>query len=155
MEIMEQVIQINANTVISFTKSHEIWDIQTPFFMEKWTIKKSAGWFSPPRPNRVNPISVRWVLLHENGVLEVSNFVTFPNSLWTFRKSKKNFWFFTVFWGDLEGAGWFSPPPLSSNIQEPALLGLKIPKILFYLCLHNWSDMDNSIRPGTWEALLL
>ena len=29
------------------------------------------------------------------------------------------FWFFTVFWGDLEGAGWFSPPPLSSNIQKP------------------------------------
>ena len=31
-----------------------------------------------------------------------SNFVTFPNSLWPFRKSKQN-WFFTVFWGELEG----------------------------------------------------
>ena len=30
------------------------------------------------------------------------------------------FLFFTVFWGDLEGAGWFSPPPCpQSNIQEP------------------------------------
>ena len=30
---------------------------------------------------------------------------------------KKIFWFFTVFWGDLEGAGWFSTPPqFSSNI---------------------------------------
>ena len=28
--------------------------------------------------------------------------------------------FLFLFWGDLEGAGWFStPPPLSSNIQEP------------------------------------
>ena len=41
-------------------------------------------------------------------------------------KQKKIFWFFTVFWGDLEGAGWFSPPPLSSNIQEPHPIRVKI-----------------------------
>ena len=29
--------------------------------------------------------------LQEKRVLEVQNFVTFPNSIWTFRKSKKNF----------------------------------------------------------------
>ena len=40
---------------------------------------------------------------------------------------KKFFWFFTVFWGDLEGAGWFSPPPLSSNIQEPRSIRVKGP----------------------------
>ena len=34
-----------------------------------------------------------------------------------FRKSKKKL-FFTVFWVDLEGAGWFSPPH-SCNIQKP------------------------------------
>ena len=60
----------------------------------------------------------RWLFLHEKGGLEVPNFVTFPNSLWTFRKAKKNFWFFTVFWGNLKGAGWSSPPHWS-NIQKP------------------------------------
>ena len=30
-----------------------------------------------------------------------------------------------MFWGDLEGAGWFSTPPLSSNIQEPRSVGVK------------------------------
>ena len=53
----------------------------------------------------------RPLFLHEKRGLEVQNFLTFPNSLWTFRKSKIFFWFFTVFWGDLEGAGWFSAPP--------------------------------------------
>ena len=27
------------------------------------------------------------------------------------KKQKKMFGFFTVFWGDLEGVDWFSPPP--------------------------------------------
>ena len=45
---------------------------------------------------------------------------TFPNSLWTFRKSKKNFCFFTVFWGDLEGAA----PHSQATSRSPALLGL-------------------------------
>ena len=41
-------------------------------------------------------------------------------------ENQKNFfWFFTVFWGDLEGAGWFSPPPLSSNIQEARPIRVK------------------------------
>ena len=40
---------------------------------------------------------------------------------------KKIFWFFTVFWGDLEGAGWFSPSPHSqATSRSPALLGLKM-----------------------------
>ena len=34
-------------------------NLQTLFFMEKWTFEKSAGWFCPPpRPNRVNPNSI-------------------------------------------------------------------------------------------------
>ena len=41
------------------------------------------------------------LFLHEKGVLEFPNFVTFPNSVITFRKYKK-IWFFTVFLGDLE-----------------------------------------------------
>ena len=43
---------------------------------------------------------------------------------------KKFFWFFTVFWGDLEGAGWFSPPPLSSNIQEPRSIRVNYPAFI-------------------------
>ena len=40
-------------------------------------------------------------------------------------KQKKFFWFFTVFWGDLEGAGWFSPPPCTqATSRSPAPLGL-------------------------------
>ena len=34
-------------------KSHKIWALQNPFFMEKWTFENSVGWFSPPCPNRV------------------------------------------------------------------------------------------------------
>ena len=67
----------------------------------------------------------RWLFLHEKRGLEVQNFLTFPNSLWTFRKSKIFFWFITVFWGDLEGAGWFSPPHSEATSRSPALLGLK------------------------------
>ena len=37
-----------------------------------------------------------------------------------FQKIKKN-WFFTVFWGDLEGAG----PRSQATSRSPALLGLK------------------------------
>ena len=40
-------------------------------------------------------------------------------------EKQKKFWFFTVFCGDLEGAGWFGPPPLSSNIQEPRSIRVK------------------------------
>ena len=39
---------------MNFRKSHEIWDLQTPFFMGKWMFENSTGWFSPPHPNRVN-----------------------------------------------------------------------------------------------------
>ena len=55
-------------------------------------------------------------------LVEVPKFMTFPNLLWTFKK-----WFFTVFLGDLEGAGWFSPPPRSqATSRSPALLGLTL-----------------------------
>ena len=50
--------------------------------------------------------------------------MTFPNSLCTFRKSKIFGGVFTVFWGDLEGAGWFSPPRTQATFRSPALLGL-------------------------------
>ena len=36
--------------------------------------------------------------LHEKKGLEVQNFLTFPDSLLTFRKSNKEFWFFSLFW---------------------------------------------------------
>ena len=54
------------------------------------------------------PAFFKWIFLHEKRGLEVRNFLTFPNSLETFRKSKKNC-FFTVFWGNLEGAGTWCP----------------------------------------------
>ena len=38
--------------------------------------------------------------------------------------NQKKIWFFTVFWGDLEGAGWFSPPCSQATTRSPALLGL-------------------------------
>ena len=39
-------------------KSHEIWNFQNPFFMEKWTPEKSAGTTSPNPPTiRVKHIS--------------------------------------------------------------------------------------------------
>ena len=44
---------------------------------------------------------------------------------------KKIFWFFTVFWGDLEGAGWFSPPRSQATTRSPALLGLIVKKLNF------------------------
>ena len=67
----------------------------------------------------------------------------------------KFFWFFTVFWGDLEGAGWFSPPPLSSNIQKPRPIRVKHLsqwsecRILSYwswlgLCLEDWTLTKNN-----------
>ena len=69
----------------------------------------------------------RWQFLHEKRGLEVPDFVTFPNSLWTFRKAKKKFGFFTVFWGDLEGCGLIQPPPPhSSKIQKPRPIWVKI-----------------------------
>ena len=52
----------------------------------------------------------RWLFLHEKRGLEVQNFVTFSNPLWTFRKSKKNF---LVFHSVL------------SNIQEPRSIRVK------------------------------
>ena len=61
---------------------------------------------------------------------------------------KKNFWFFTVFWGDLEGAGWISPPPLSSNIQKPRSIRVNID--IFVLLL---TDRQNVWT--YWEYLLV
>ena len=47
----------------------------------------------------------RLLFLHEKRGLEVPNFVTFPIYYELLEKQKKIFGFFTVFWGDLEGAG--------------------------------------------------
>ena len=59
-------------------------------------------------------------------VLEVPNFVTPPNSLWTFQKSKKMFVFSQYFWGDREVVGWFRPPRFQATSRSHALLGLSI-----------------------------
>ena len=76
----------------------------------------------------------RWLFLLEKRDLEVQNFVTFPNSFWTFRKSKIFFRFFTVFWGDLEGAGWFS------NIQEPRFIRVNLSVWLSVYDCHNFLE---------------
>ena len=39
-------------------------------------------------------------------------------------ENQKKIWFFTVFWGDLEGAGWFRPPCIQATSRSLALLGL-------------------------------
>ena len=39
-------------------------------------------------------------------------------------KQKKIFWFFTVFWGDLEGVGTMCPPRTQATFKSPATLGL-------------------------------
>ena len=57
--------------------------------------------------------------------LEVPNFVTFPNSLWTFRKAKQIFLVFHSVLGWSRRCGLIQPPLHSSNIQEPPLLGLR------------------------------
>ena len=62
----------------------------------------------------------RWLFLHEKRGSEVQNFVTFPNSLLTFRKSKKKFLVFhSVFLGDLE-----APIRTQATSRRPAQLGL-------------------------------
>ena len=53
-------------------------------------------------------------------------------SSWLSENHKKFFGFFTVFWGDLEGAGWFSPPCSQATSRSPALLGLR--KTVSTLC---------------------
>ena len=73
--------------------------------------------------------------------LEVQNFVTFPNSLWTFRKSKKNF---LVFHSDSRWSrrcGHNVPPPYTqATSRSPTLhsggnlgvrLGLELDKNIF------------------------
>ena len=55
--------------------------------------------------------------------LDVRNFFTFPYSLLTSRQSK-TILFFTVFWGDLEGAGTLYPRT-QATFKSPAPFGLK------------------------------
>ena len=74
-----------------------------------------GGWISPHYFQRsISP----W-----KRVLEVPNFVTFPNSLWTFRKSKK--FGFSQWFEVIEKVRADSSPPLSSNIQEPCSITVK------------------------------
>ena len=63
--------------------------------------------------------------LHEKRGLEVQNFVTFPNSLWTFRKSKKIFLVFHSVLRWSRRCGLIQPPPRSqATSRSPAPLGL-------------------------------
>ena len=48
--------------------------------------------------------------------LEFRNFVTFPNSLWTFRKSKKLVFHSVLGWSR-KGCGHFVPPPVLATFQ--------------------------------------
>ena len=68
---------------------------------------------------------LRWLFLHEKRGLEVQNFVTFPNSLWTFRKSKKIFLVFHSVLRWSRSCGLIQPPLLSSNIQKPRSIRVK------------------------------
>jgi len=53
-------------------------------------------------------------------------FLDFSEFMINFQKIKKFFfWFFTVFWGDLEGAGILCPPH-SSYIQKPCTIRVKV-----------------------------
>ena len=57
--------------------------------------------------------------------LEVQNFVTFPNSLWTFRKSNKFFLVFHSVLGWSRRCGLIQPPPHTpTTYRSPAILGL-------------------------------
>ena len=47
----------------------------------------------------ISPHFFRWLFLHEKRDLEVQNFVTFPNSLLTFGKSKKKIFGFSQCFG--------------------------------------------------------
>ena len=59
-------------------------------------------------------------------------FREFSQFIMKFQKFNFFFWFFTVFWGDLEGAGWFSPPLNQETSRSPTVLGLILHK--FFLC---------------------
>ena len=86
--------------------------------------------------NSLNFFKVFWAILtllglnqpalFSDGYFSMKKGVWMYKFLWLFlinyelsENQNKIFWFFTEFWGDLEAAGWFSPPPLSSNIHEP------------------------------------
>ena len=80
----------------------------------------------------------RWLFLHEKRGLEVQNFVTFPNSLWTFRKSKKNFLVFHSVLRWSRRCGLIQPPPRSqATSRSPALLGLVC------LTIYTWSPLKS------------
>ena len=52
----QPISDLTKNFFFDFLKVHnKLGKVTTPFFLEKWTVEKSAGWFSPPPlPNRVN-----------------------------------------------------------------------------------------------------
>ena len=116
--------------MVQYVQKHEI-KFVISFRTKNWSIQYVLSLktriFNPiGAGGTMFPTFFKRLFLHEKRVLDVPNFLTFPNSLWTFRKSKKIIWFFTMFWGDLEGVGWFSPPPLlPSNIQEPRSIRVK------------------------------
>ena len=84
-------------------------------------------------PNRAGE-GLNQPALFSNGYFSMKKGVWRSKISWLFlihyelsENQKKFFWFFTVFWGDLEGAGWFSPPPCSqATSRSPALLGLSV-----------------------------
>jgi len=105
---------INTFLCIFFSKNQKWQNLNNPFvlgisFKKKsfslisWTLSsiltllgQGGGWISPH--------FLQMAILHEKRGLEVQNFVTFPDSLWTFRKSKKN---------------WFIPPALKQHPGAP------------------------------------
>ena len=67
--------------------------------------------------NRVNFEIRHLTLLGRGGGLnQTALFLIYYEPL---EKQNKFFWFFTVFLGDLEGAGWFSPPTLKQHPEAP------------------------------------
>ena len=60
----------------------------------------------------------RWLFFYEKRGLEVQNFITFPNLLWTFRKSKKIVFFHSDL-GWSRRCGHIVPPQHLTYIQKP------------------------------------
>ena len=78
-------------------------------------IRQGGGWISPNFfQTSISP---------ENRGLDITNFVTFANSLWTFRKSKKMV--FHSFLGWIRRCRHIVPPLTQATFKSPAPLVLK------------------------------
>ena len=70
----------------------------------------------------------------------------------------KKLWFFTMFWGDLEGAGTLCPPPVSSYIQKPRTIRVN-EKLAFTIWKYSWINViplsEELMQPQIFEEVHL